>query len=61
MVSPENVPTSNIMQTKQDLFSNKYVYTNTYMHTVSEEKRGHEFEGECHGMYGRVWKGKGKC
>lgn len=31
------------------------VCTNTYMHKI-DETRGHEFEGDCEGACGRVWR-----
>ena len=53
MVSPENIHTSNIIQTEQVIFRNIYVYTCTYIYTEAyhaymhaitiNEKEGHEF------------------
>lgn len=37
----------------------RYIYTNTYMHALSFDKnRGHKFEGELGGVYGRIRSGK---
>lgn len=39
-----------------------YMYTNTYMHALSFDKkkknRGHKFEGELGGVYGRIRSGE---
>lgn len=35
------------------------MYTNTYMHPLSfDKKRGHKFEGELGGVYGRIRSGE---
>lgn len=60
MVSPENKHTATIIQTKQVIIKNMYVYAYAYvsMHvkTISKEKRGHEFRGEWEEVYGRFWR-----
>lgn len=55
MENPENIHTSNTMQTDQVIFSNIYVYTYVYMNiTKIIEKRCHEFDREQRLAYGRV-------
>ena len=61
MVSPENIHTSNIIQTEHIIFRNIFVYTYSYMHiTTISEKRGHEFEREQGRVYGKIGEDKGK-
>lgn len=55
MENPENIHTSNTMQTDQVIFSNIYVYTYVYMNvTKIIEKRCREFDREQRLAYGRV-------
>lgn len=44
MVSPKNMHISNIKQTEQVLLSNTYVYTYSYNHVITNNKKGHEFK-----------------
>lgn len=47
MVSPENIHRSSITLTKQVIFANIDVYTNTYMHIVTTSgKRSNEYTEE---------------
>lgn len=63
MVSPENINTIWIIQTKHVTFRNIYAYTYTYPHMYAITVReiwGHESEGEWEGYTGRFWGGKRK-
>lgn len=53
--------TSNIIWTQIVIFKNINVYKNTYMHIVTIEKRGHEFEQEKRDVRENVDGRKGKC
>lgn len=57
MLSLENIRRNALIQTRQVIFRNAYVCTNTYMHVIiTDEQGGHGFEGEQEGAYGTVWK-----
>jgi hypothetical protein len=54
-ISPGSIHTSNIIWTRQVIFRNIYVYTDTYMRALKTTgKKGHEWEGEQGGGDGRV-------
>ena len=49
------------MWTQQVIFRNICVYAHTYTHAITiSEKRGHEFEREKGGAYGRLRRRKGQ-
>jgi hypothetical protein len=52
MVSPENIHTSDIIQTEQVIFRNIYVYTYRCVTTITE--KSHEFERARDGLEGEV-------
>lgn len=55
MMSPENIHTST--QTAQVVFTYLGIYRYTYMYVAtSNDRRGHEFEREQGGLYGRLWR-----
>lgn len=60
MIGPVNTHTSDVIQTEPVIFKSMYVNTYSHVHAImtSEKRRGHEFEGECGGIYRN--KGKGE-
>lgn len=58
MITPENMQSSSIVQTKYAIFMNIYAYTYTYRHVTVTNKKGHEFERQQARVYGEVWKEK---
>ena len=55
MVSPENIHTGSIIQTKQVIFRNAYIYTHVYAITMKKEAMN---EGKWEGVHERVWREK---
>lgn len=56
-LSPESIHTNNIIWAQRVIFGNIYVYTNKYIHAKTiYEQRGHGFERDQEGVYGRVWR-----
>lgn len=51
MVNPENIHTSNIIQTEQVIFRDISEYI-----IIISEKRGHKFEREQGKIHGSIWR-----
>ena len=59
MVSPENIHTSNIIQTEPVIFRNMQLNTNTHTNTyLTTILKGHKYEREQGGVYRRSWNEK---
>lgn len=59
MLSPKNMCTTNIVQTKQFIFRNIYANINTFMHAATVyEERGQEIWKRVKGVYERFWREK---
>jgi hypothetical protein len=54
MASSENISTSNVLQTKQAMFSNIFVYAYPCMHAITINERAYEFENKKRGVNGQV-------
>jgi hypothetical protein len=57
MISPENIYMSNIIHSKQVIFRYLEIYVHMYAYmyiTMINDKRGHEFERDQGGLYGKA-------
>lgn len=62
MVSPEHIHRIYALQTEQVTLKNTYVFTNTHMHSITQQLmggKGHKCERKYEGTQGKDWREKG--
>jgi hypothetical protein len=51
MMNPSHIHSNNIIWTQSFIFRNIYLYINTYIYSITMDKRGHEFDNELGWVY----------